>query len=63
MQENMWQATVKVLIDGQAYLYALLLRALKGEPVDEAQMEAWMREWKEETSQEIRMLLGDTEVV
>lgn len=52
---------VRVLIDGQAWLYANQLRLQKiseGGTVTEAEFQKWQDDWKQET---INLVVGDDE--
>lgn len=57
-------ATLRVLIDGQAYIYALYKRQQAGEAIiTEADFQSFQDEWKQETAALIeQMLTGESPV-
>ena len=59
---NTLDATLKVIIDGQAYLYARFLRAewdKLGHDVTPERFEAWEDDWKIESAKLINTLLDE----
>lgn len=61
---NVTEAAQRVIIDGQAYLYAefLALRAeLYGQPSSEEQHRDWQDDWKRESFELIQRLVEQTE--
>ena len=58
MNEELLTATLKVIIDGQAYLYARLLELqADNSMVTIEQFKAWEDDWKNETADLIQSLL------
>lgn len=54
-------ATLKVILDGQAYLYAHALQVdaeILGQSVTDEQLEAWQDEWMNETRDLIQAQFG-----
>ena len=64
MNEALLDATLKVIIDGQAYLYAHALQLdqeTHGRVVSDEMFESFEDDWKNETAQLITDLLGGGE--
>ena len=64
MNEALLDATLKVIIDGQAYLYAHSIQVdmeRAGEVVTSEMFESFEDDWKNETAQLITDLLGGGE--
>ena len=53
------RAWVKVVIDGQAYLYAQAMRQAMDTPFTDSEFEGFENEWKEESANLIQELLDD----
>lgn len=59
---NKIEALIKVVIDGQAYLYAQhfkLMAELMGQEISEEEFQKWEDEWKEQTSELVKGLIFD----
>lgn len=58
------RATLKVVIDGQAYLYAQhfkLMAEMMGREPTEQEVQGWMDEWKEQSVKLIQEILEGAE--
>lgn len=56
-------ATLKVIIDGQAWLYANFLSSQAQAPVTQEQFEEYENDWKQSTAELVNALLeGETEI-
>ena len=64
MNEQLIKALLKVLGDGQSYLYARTMQKdseALGKTVTDEQFEQWEDDWKKESAELVRMILEDDE--
>ncbi len=61
MNEPLLKATLKVILDGQAILYALMQSHIMGDTQSEERFEALEAEYKTETSRLIMEAIGNND--